>query len=407
MGGGGTLWLGLTRPDIWAALAPVCPAPPITTEVYAANALNTPIHFFHGDADQAVNVNVSREWVKNLKALGSNVEYREYPGVQHDSWVNAYEDGYIFKWFDQFKRNPYPERVRLHTQRYAFNKSYWVTIDKLNSGSTAKLDVHFKENNLSITAEGVEAFSLKLANHPSYNKAQPLYYTINGSKKVKLQSSDNVSFVMEKSKWIPKDFAYSSEEKQPHKEGPIAAAFAERHVYVYGTKGSPSMDELNARRMVAEQAANWSQYRGAFLGRVMFFPRVVSDQEVSESDFKEAHLILFGSKETNAVIHRYQDKLPFQLTKTAEKDHGLFYVFPGEYNRYVAVSSGLPWWTGQAVSGFRFLPEPALRLQGFKDFVLFRNTLENILSEGYFDQQWKLAPADKEKLQQGGVVDVR
>ena len=28
MGGGGAIWLGLTRPDVWAAIAPVCPVPP-------------------------------------------------------------------------------------------------------------------------------------------------------------------------------------------------------------------------------------------------------------------------------------------------------------------------------------------------------------------------------------------
>jgi predicted esterase len=404
MGGGGTLWIGLTRPDIWAALAPVCPAPPTSTELYAANALNIPIHFFHGDADQAVNVNVSREWVKNLKSLGSKVEYREYPGVQHDSWVNAYEDGNIFKWFDQFKRNPFPERVRLHTQRYGFNKAYWVTIDRLAVGTTAKIDVSFANNNLSITAEGLEAFSLTLANHPSFDKTQPLYYTINGGKKIKIPASEKLSFITEKNKWILKDFTYASEDKQPHKEGPIAAAFGERHVYVYGTKGSPSMEELNARRILAEEAANWSQYRGAFLGRVMFFPRVVSDQEVSESDFKDANLILFGSKETNAIIQRYQEYLPFELATSAQQDHGLFYIFPTENNRYVAVSSGLPWWTGQSVVGFRFLPEPALRLQGLKDFVLFKQKLDNTLVDGYFDNRWKVTSQDKAKLEQTGVI---
>lgn len=35
MGGGGTLWIGLTRPDLWAAIAPVCPAPPDGTEDFA------------------------------------------------------------------------------------------------------------------------------------------------------------------------------------------------------------------------------------------------------------------------------------------------------------------------------------------------------------------------------------
>jgi pimeloyl-ACP methyl ester carboxylesterase len=44
MGGGGTLWLGMTRPDVWAAIAPVCPAPPDGTIDLAGNALNMPVH---------------------------------------------------------------------------------------------------------------------------------------------------------------------------------------------------------------------------------------------------------------------------------------------------------------------------------------------------------------------------
>ena len=60
MGGGGTLWLGLTRPDIWAAIAPVCPAPAQGLEELAPNALNLPVHLFHGDEDRAVPVEVSR-----------------------------------------------------------------------------------------------------------------------------------------------------------------------------------------------------------------------------------------------------------------------------------------------------------------------------------------------------------
>lgn len=43
MGGGGALWLALTRPDVWAAVAPVCPAPIPGTEDLAPNALNRPV----------------------------------------------------------------------------------------------------------------------------------------------------------------------------------------------------------------------------------------------------------------------------------------------------------------------------------------------------------------------------
>jgi hypothetical protein len=50
----------------------VCPAPPQGTDEFAANGLNVPFHFFHGDKDPAVPVKVSQDWTKNLKGLGAS-----------------------------------------------------------------------------------------------------------------------------------------------------------------------------------------------------------------------------------------------------------------------------------------------------------------------------------------------
>src|SRR5215468_4569772 len=49
MGGGAALWLALTRPDLWAAVAPVCAATVPGSEELAANALNVPVRLFHGE----------------------------------------------------------------------------------------------------------------------------------------------------------------------------------------------------------------------------------------------------------------------------------------------------------------------------------------------------------------------
>jgi predicted peptidase len=62
MGGGGALWLGLTRPDLWAAVVPVCPDPFPGTSELAPNALNLPMRFAHGELDPLVPVEVSRQW---------------------------------------------------------------------------------------------------------------------------------------------------------------------------------------------------------------------------------------------------------------------------------------------------------------------------------------------------------
>ena len=81
MGGGGALWLALTRPDVWAAVAPVCAATIPGSEELAPNALNLPIRLFHGDARPAVPVASSRAWQRRLLDAGVPAEYIEYPGV--------------------------------------------------------------------------------------------------------------------------------------------------------------------------------------------------------------------------------------------------------------------------------------------------------------------------------------
>lgn len=124
MGGGGTLWLGLSRPDVWAAIAPVCPAPPAGTQERAPNALNIPVRVFHGAADPVVSPEGVRAWVSRFQELGTDVTYEEYPGVGHNSWENAYADGRIFGWFGQFRREGFPERVRFVSDRYAHDRAY-------------------------------------------------------------------------------------------------------------------------------------------------------------------------------------------------------------------------------------------------------------------------------------------
>jgi enterochelin esterase-like enzyme len=404
MGGGGTLWIAMTRPDIWAAIAPVCPAPPKGTDDLIGNALNLPAHFFHGDVDQAVPVTVSRDWTKKLKELGSHVEYIEYPGVNHDSWVNAYKDEFIFDWFSKFKRNPLPDRVRFSTTQYKYNKAYWVTFDKLTPGTLANIDAKFTApNQLEIATTALDAFTLQLKGHAQLKSGQPVQVTING-KKIKTAGGETLSFTQQDGKWSTGKYEAAATAKKQGAEGPIRETFASRHIYVYGTAGNPSEAELKARRDIATAAADWSFYRGSFLGRIMFFPRILADKEVRPSDLESSNLILFGTKETNLLIDKYKDRLPLHLNASVS-DHGLFYVMPVD-GHYVAVSSGLPWWTGPQEQNYRFPPSYA-EVPNLKDFVLFKGTLKNIIAEGYFDQNWKLPEAENKKIVASGATEAK
>lgn len=200
----------------------------------------------------------------------------------------------------------------------------------------------------------------------------------------------------------------------------MSEVIASRHIYVYGTGGNPSPEELENRRARAVQAANWSVYRGPFLGRIMVFPRVVADREVRPSDLESSHLVLFGTRETNSLIVQYSDRLPIQLNAEAANEYGLLYVFPVE-ERYVLISSGLPWWgpaqpipgaapARGAAPGRR--PSPfmgdvvALGLMGLPNFLLFQGSPENVLVEGRFDHSWRVPEADARQLRATGAVTV-
>jgi poly(3-hydroxybutyrate) depolymerase len=405
MGGGGTLWLGLTRPDVWAAIAPVCPAPPQGTDGWAPNGLHLPVRILQGGADPVVRPESVRAWVERLEGLGTHVEYDEYPGVGHDSWVQAYADGQIFTWFAQFERNRYPSRVRFVSDRYKYNTAYWVQLDALTPGTVARIDARFTApNRIEVTTSELGGFTLHLAAHPRFTAQEPLAIEVDGAF-IEVPATGALSFSRQGGTWVIGRTAARA--KRPGAEGPMAEVIASRHVYVYGTGGNPSREEVEARRAQALTAAEWSVDRGPFWGRIMVFPRLVSDAEVRPSDLESSNLVLFGTKETNTIIAQLSDRLPMHLDSASE-EYGLVYVFPLD-GQYVLINSGLPWWqadgSSQDRSPFR-RSVPAFDLIGLGDYLLFSGSVENVVAAGRFDDDWRLPAAEAQTIEATGVVSL-
>ncbi len=96
MGGFGTWSLAVAHPTRWAAIAPICGG----GDPKAAEKIkNLPCWCFHGDADTAVKVDLSRAMIKALKAAGGEPRYDEYPKVGHNSWDRAYGNAELYTWF--------------------------------------------------------------------------------------------------------------------------------------------------------------------------------------------------------------------------------------------------------------------------------------------------------------------
>jgi len=418
MGGGGTLWVALTRPDIWAAIAPVCPAPPEDAEILAPNALHLPVRLCQGGDDPVVKPENVRGWAKRLEAAGANVEYIEYPGVKHNSWENAYQDGKIFEWFARHRRNPYPDRVQFVSTRYRYNSAYWVRLDGLTPGTAARIDASFTgENRVEVRTENLRGFTLhRLAGHPRFSADKPIEVTIDG-KRLSAQPNETFSFCYRGGTWTEGICQTAPNGKRPGAEGPMGDVISSRHIYVYGTADNPSDAELEKRLRQASKAAEWCVDRGWFLGRVMVFPRVVADKDVRPSDLESSNLVLFGTRETNSLIARSADRLPMHLNNDAN-EYGLTYVYPmGQH--YVLISSGLPWWqepeagASQAASGRpgrragRFAgPIVALRLMGLEDYIFFKGSADNPIAAGRFDDEWRLPAAEAAKIKGSGVVSM-
>jgi pimeloyl-ACP methyl ester carboxylesterase len=404
LGGGGTLWLGLTRPDLWAAIAPVCPAVPPGVEELAPNALNLPVRLFHGDEDPIVPVAVSRRWQRLLLDLSSFAEYVEYPNVRHNSWDYAYRNGTVFDWFAQFHRDRFPERVRFVSQAYQYDSAYWVQFDVLTPGTSASIDARFTgPNRLEIVTRNLDGFTLNLAGHPRFSTAHPADVIVDGvtfrRKGVAVQS-----FSRDASGWKVGREAPLGGGKRPGAEGPIASAFASRHIYVYGTAGAPGREELEMRRQQAVRASEWSPPQKHLL--VAF--AVKADKEVTQADLAESNLILFGTRETNRIVARFADRLPISLNASAA-DYGLVFIFPAA-GRYVVVNSGLPWWTGADevdLPGLSFVPPAVRLLLSMPDYRLFKGSISGVVAEGRFDRNWKVPPPAAAAMRRTEAVVIR
>ena len=107
MGGFGTWSLGLSHPEKFAAIAPMCGGGELITPLLADKAKLTtlPVWAFHGAKDPVVPVEESERMVALLKKHGvTEVKFTVYPEAQHDCWTETYANPELFEWFLKHSR---------------------------------------------------------------------------------------------------------------------------------------------------------------------------------------------------------------------------------------------------------------------------------------------------------------
>ena len=94
MGGYGTWDAIQRRPELFAAAVPICGG---GDPILAKQIQVVPIWAFHGEKDEAVKVERSRQMIDALKGVGAEPKYTEYKGVGHDSWTQTYKDPAVYE----------------------------------------------------------------------------------------------------------------------------------------------------------------------------------------------------------------------------------------------------------------------------------------------------------------------
>ena len=102
MGGGGTWRLAARRPDLFAAIVPICGH---GVPSKAGSFKHLPIWVFHGKRDRTVYLHETTRMVEALHAEDIEPRVTIYPEAGHDSWSETYNNPKVYEWLLEQRRN--------------------------------------------------------------------------------------------------------------------------------------------------------------------------------------------------------------------------------------------------------------------------------------------------------------
>jgi len=440
MGGHGTWHIGITHPDRFAAIAPSAGWASFDTYVpftlrrnallaggplarvwdrafradrplhFLENARNLPVFVLQGGADDNVPAVQARLLVERLRQLRYSVEYLEVPGQGH--WwdgdaapgVDCLEHPDLIVFLQHAKRDPLPRRINFRTADLGVeHRAYWVDILEPRSPlDDVAVDALYEPavQTIRVDTENVGVLRIDLSNFPP-----GAYHLIVDDRVVALDAAAPgvITAAWSGGRFRPIT-APADGRKTPAAGGPIKAAFYRPFVIVYGAGGTALDTQRNleqARLLV------WQWYlRGN--GQAV----VLRDSEATDTLLRTENVILIGLPGNNAVLDRWQARLPFRIThgllsftlerpdRVAGQANGAFalqYIYPNPLNpdRLALICTAT---TGEAIPWLAW--QPVLYSgSALPDYIVYDAAVQTagfagLRMAGYFDVDWTLNPDD-------------
>jgi predicted esterase len=371
MGGAGAWLLGAHYPDQWAVVhtgagyvdvqryqkyseAKTAATPPWERTLwglndvpdYTRNLLNVPVISYSGEIDphRASAEIMAGEFQKQGAALthfiGPKMGHKYDPAVRQQVQDKVQE-------VLLHPTLPYPLKLSLQTRTLSYNKLHWLQVTGLEEHwQEARVDAEMDKayphtTKLSLTTSNVS--SLRICDDWLETHSNPIAINIDGQV---FTAPPGTSIILTKEeKWVLGKRSGSVVRKYSGLQGPIDDAFNAPFLHVLPDR--PGFSPETDAWVQKESASQISRWRTLFRGDA----RVKRSGKVTDEDFRQYNLILWGDPISNEWIHRLRSSLPIQWTKDTLTSHGKTYpstghlpvlIYPADRigARYIVLNSG-------------------------------------------------------------------
>ena len=111
MGGYGTWQMAMSRPELFAAIVPICGGGMYWN---SGRLLNMGVWAFHGDSDPTVSCEESKKMVDGIKIRGGKrARLTIFENTPHNAWTPTFQSEEMWKWLLE-QRNLYTETKNEH-----------------------------------------------------------------------------------------------------------------------------------------------------------------------------------------------------------------------------------------------------------------------------------------------------
>jgi hypothetical protein len=273
-----------------------------------------------------------------------------------------------------------------------YNRMFWVTVDGMDrEWDRARVDAEVAGNAITVKTQNVTALTLAMPIHA------PAIVQLDGSKVEIPDQTATVHFSKTAAGWAIGALAEAGLRKQHGLQGPIDDAFMESFRIVEPT-GMPANAKAGAWAE-AECKHATDHWRKQFRGE----PRVKHDTEVTDADFAEHNIVLFGDPASNKVLARLADKLPIPWSakeivvgskKFPADHHALIAIYPNPLNpkHYVVLNSGFTFREYDYLNNARQIPKLPDYAVIDVDVPMNSRTPGGVVDAGFFGEHWELLP---------------